>query len=118
MTGMFIAGCSALAAWVATDASRHTGAQIALAIRMGGVPQKNAAAVMGLSEAQLTEQLAARQPLNHFRLDQLFAAYPQVENAYHALRAERRGLCFISTAELADLTQSVRQLVGSDRRTA
>lgn len=95
------------AVWIATVASRNYNTDLQAALTRAGVSRKEAAYAMGLSEQQLSDQLAMRVPLNAYRLADLFAAYPAVEDAWIELRAERRGFRLIRDVLMRQLIDAV-----------
>lgn len=106
--------CTAIAgaAWIANEASRIWGQDMADALKLARVPQKVAADEMGLREPQLSDQLAARQPLNIYRFAELCERHPEVEIAFWKVRAERRGLCVMDRPELARLVNATALIAG------
>lgn len=94
------------AAWVVTEAARALAQDKAEALRRAGLDRASAVEGMGLvNEAQLSDQLAPRLPLNAYRWSDLCERYPAVEEHYLQLRAERRGFFLIAQRDLAVLAR-------------
>ncbi len=102
------------AAWVATDAARARRDRLILAMERTNVSRAAAAFHMRISEQQLSDQLALRQPLNLFRLCDLFQACPDLEDAYAARGLEERGWRVMKDAALLRLVDAVQAM--TDRR--
>lgn len=87
-----------LVAYTPTPAAIALAACIRDAIRAIGWQEKEFAAAMGISIQQASRQLAAREPLNVFRLADLPA---QFHAAYDARRAQLRGAAVLEPQDLS-----------------
>lgn len=95
------------AAWIGhTDHSRGMAEDIVKAFALIGVKHDAAAEQMGISPTKLSDQLAGREPLNHFRLAFLGISF---EIALGTLRAARLG-GFLITPEQIALMRGARRL--------
>lgn len=98
-----IFGC---AAWAGhTPESREMAEDIKSALVVIGLKQEAAAHVMGISPTKLADQLAGREPLNHFRLAFLGTRF---EIALMVLRARRVGADLITPEQITYMKAAAR----------
>ena len=112
-TGLLLA--MPYAVWCKTQASEDYRNDLAEAIRRR-ILRKQAAEAMKLDEQALCKQLALNEPLNTYRLADLFSAYPEVEAELLKLRAARRGFRLFDDAAFGRLIDAVTALAVRARR--
>lgn len=104
------------AAWVVTDAARSRRDRLVAAMQQTSTSRAVAAYHMRISEQQLSDQLALRQPLNLFRLSDLFDAIPDIEDAFCALCLQDRGWRVLRDVAILRLVDAVQAMTAEQKR--